>query len=230
MLPSRVQARLDSLRINAFEAARRGEFGKDYVNDILVGRKAKVHPGNLAKLARALDCSIAYLKGESETAGFADPAILPLGHAPPEPAFGLPLRGIVEYGALRVRSNASNSTAKVALAPDPRFPEACQGAYAVRVAHSLETAHRGAQQHLTAVDFEYYAAHCGPPKVGDLVIVERRSALPDYVELLCGEVETTDGGVSITTRFSDRKRETLSVDSQNVRIEAVCLHYVKSLL
>jgi hypothetical protein len=227
MLPSRVQARLDSLRINAFEAARRGEFGKDYVNDILVGRKAKVHPGNLAKLAKALDCSIAYLKGETETAGFADPAILPVGHVQPEPAIGLPLRGIVEYGALRVRSPLSS---KVALAPDPRFPEARQWAYAVRVAHALETAHRGAQQHLTAIDFEYYAAHYGPPKAGDLVIVERRSPLPDYVELLCGEIEKTDGGVTLTTRFSDRTRETLSVDSQNVRIEAVCLHYVQSLL
>lgn len=62
-LKSRVESRLEALGINAFEAARRMPAGRDYVNDILNGKKASVRGVKLEDLARALECDPGYLLG-----------------------------------------------------------------------------------------------------------------------------------------------------------------------
>jgi phage repressor protein C with HTH and peptisase S24 domain len=50
-----VEARLDELKRNKFEAERMGGFTKGFLNDILIGRKLNVRGANYEKLARALD-------------------------------------------------------------------------------------------------------------------------------------------------------------------------------
>jgi phage repressor protein C with HTH and peptisase S24 domain len=55
LLKDRVEHRLRDLGINAFEAARRGELERGFVNDILNGKKQSVRGNNLARLARALE-------------------------------------------------------------------------------------------------------------------------------------------------------------------------------
>lgn len=62
-LKMRVQERLKALGKNPFEAARDGGLGRDFVNDIIIGRKVSVRGANLAKLARALECDQLYLLG-----------------------------------------------------------------------------------------------------------------------------------------------------------------------
>jgi phage repressor protein C with HTH and peptisase S24 domain len=59
----RVEARLTSLGINAYEAARRGEFEKTFVEDIISEKKMSVRGQNLLMLAKALECDAAYLLG-----------------------------------------------------------------------------------------------------------------------------------------------------------------------
>lgn len=61
LLKIRVVARMEALKMNAFELARAGPFERNFVNDILNGKKLSVRTQNLAKLAAALRCSVEYL-------------------------------------------------------------------------------------------------------------------------------------------------------------------------
>src|SRR5208283_4779110 len=54
-----VQARLNQLGRNPFEAARKGGLERSFVNDILIGRKKSVRGDNIGRLATALDWTIA---------------------------------------------------------------------------------------------------------------------------------------------------------------------------
>ncbi|MDB5456214.1 MAG: hypothetical protein JWP92_1799 [Caulobacter sp.] len=62
-LKDRVRDRLDVLGINAFEAARRmgDKTGRDFVSDILKGRKNSVRGDKLTLLAKALETDTAFL-------------------------------------------------------------------------------------------------------------------------------------------------------------------------
>jgi phage repressor protein C with HTH and peptisase S24 domain len=68
LLKRRVEERIRVLRTNAFEVARKAELERNFVNDILIGKKASVRGPNLLKLARALGCSAAWLIDESAPA------------------------------------------------------------------------------------------------------------------------------------------------------------------
>ena len=65
LLRTRIQARLEELDINPFEAARRGGLERNFVNDILVGKKQSVRGKNLARLCAALDVTADYLLTQS---------------------------------------------------------------------------------------------------------------------------------------------------------------------
>lgn len=64
LLKTRVEDRIRTLRTNAFEVARKAELERNFVNDILIGKKQSVRGPNLLKLARALSCSAAWLIDE----------------------------------------------------------------------------------------------------------------------------------------------------------------------
>jgi SOS-response transcriptional repressor LexA len=66
-LKTRVNSRLAALKINPFEAARRGGLERGFVNDILNDKKTSVRGANLAKLAKGLDCDQGYLLGAQDT-------------------------------------------------------------------------------------------------------------------------------------------------------------------
>lgn len=68
LLKRRVAERIAALKTNAFEAARAGELERNFVNDILNGKKDSVRGPNLLKLARALACSADYLIREDAPA------------------------------------------------------------------------------------------------------------------------------------------------------------------
>ena len=56
-----VQARLNQLGRNPFEAARKGGLERSFINDILIGRKKSVRGDNIGRLATALDWTVADL-------------------------------------------------------------------------------------------------------------------------------------------------------------------------
>jgi phage repressor protein C with HTH and peptisase S24 domain len=60
-LRQRIEQRLSELGINAFEAARRGDLERTYIDDILRGRKKSVRNDKMAAVALALDTSQEWL-------------------------------------------------------------------------------------------------------------------------------------------------------------------------
>lgn len=65
-LKEKVEARLNDLKRNPFEAARIAGLERGFINDILNGRKRSVRGENLVKLAIGLDCDPNYLIGRQE--------------------------------------------------------------------------------------------------------------------------------------------------------------------
>ena len=71
-----VQARLNRLGRNPFEAARKGGLERSFINDILIGRKKSVRGDNIGRLATALDWTVADLmmRIDGESGHRASPA------------------------------------------------------------------------------------------------------------------------------------------------------------
>jgi phage repressor protein C with HTH and peptisase S24 domain len=73
-LKDTVQRRLDDLEKNPFEAARDGGLERNFINDILNGKKVSVRGANLEKLARGLETTpSALLSGDLAPIDPADP-------------------------------------------------------------------------------------------------------------------------------------------------------------
>lgn len=72
VLQQRVQQRLNDLGMTVAEATRRGRLPKDFIYDLLNGRKKSVRLDNIEKLSLALDCDITYLDGSQEAVSIVD--------------------------------------------------------------------------------------------------------------------------------------------------------------
>lgn len=62
-LKSRIEERLLALQLGPVEAAIKGGLSRDFISDLLAGRKRSVHDDKLLPLANALQCSLGYLLG-----------------------------------------------------------------------------------------------------------------------------------------------------------------------
>lgn len=169
MLKERVLQRLEDLGISQWDAAIKAGLHRNFVYDLLEGRKLKPQRKSLAALARALRCSTEYLTGESDDIG--EPTPLPAIEAS-----GLPVVGIVEDDAWRRPTKQDRG--RVMIQPDPRFRGA-QPVYLYR-GESRDGLEDG--MYVLAVDIDDYRDVADHP-AGKPVIVEmhRRSL---------GEVQT----------------------------------------
>lgn len=103
----RIQARLDALGLSESAAALNGGLERGYIRDFLRGAKTGANGKNLEKLALGLECSIAYLTGESDIVG-----------ASTKGAQTMPLVGSIEPGAER----RQRPVEEVAAQADDRYP------------------------------------------------------------------------------------------------------------
>ncbi len=122
-LRMRVQARLDALGINPFEAARRANFERSFVNDLLIGKKSSIRERKLKALAEVLECDAAFLRGQQGVPRAGDQA----GR--------MPLAGICEAGVWR-EPGGELAGASIPYLPDPRFPVDRQQLFLVRGDHA----------------------------------------------------------------------------------------------
>lgn len=122
---ARVQARLDALGLNPFEAARAAGLNRYIVFDLIEGKKSTIRHKAVVQLAQALDCDPEYLIGAQKY-----PKATPEGEAPAA-AEGMPLAGICEEGAWRT-PDAATQPQRLPIAPDPRYPAEAQAAYLMR--------------------------------------------------------------------------------------------------
>ncbi len=163
-IKERVQARLKALGINPFEAARRANLERSYVNDLLIGKKTTVRASKLPALAEALECDAAYLQG-FQAAPVAGTTFQ---------GSSLSLSGIVEKNTWRKASAFRHDEKAIPLSPDPRYPVHDQAAYLVRGDDFSD---------LGIADGSILVVLTGVEHVrdGDLVITRRRRA--EEVEL-----------------------------------------------
>jgi hypothetical protein len=171
-LRERLNARLEALRINPFEAERRAAMKRGYINDLLIGKKATMRGAMLAKVAEALECDPDYLIG-------AQPAPR-LGGAPD--GVGTPIFGIIEPGVWREADAPDIPTKPLPMAPDPRFPADRQRWFLTR---------GDTWQSLAIADGSVVIAVSGVPvRDGDPVVVRRTQ--PNGATETC--LRVMDGG------------------------------------
>ncbi len=122
ILRARVRSRLDDLGINPFEAERRANLKRGYLNDLLIGKKDMLREKALPALAEALECDYEFLIGTQD--------------APVGAPSGLKISGIAEAGAWRAPGAAGLPTAPLPIPLDPRFDADRLQAYLVRGDHA----------------------------------------------------------------------------------------------
>lgn len=115
ILRERVGNRLADLHLNSFEAARRAGLGRDFVNDILNGRKKSVRTEGLRRLADALQCDAGWLIGDSDTPVFVASAPSEIVFVEADIAAGLYREHSIETVSIYERQKYASL-----LPPDPR--------------------------------------------------------------------------------------------------------------
>ena len=206
MLRERVADRLATLGINPFEAARRGELERTFVNDILVGKKRSVRGENLAKLAKALESTTDYLLGGDGAPG----AALQLERSdliPASKAFSsyAPLRGNIQAGVWLEAEVFDDDLGEAISAPrDPDFPHARQVAFRVR-GESMNNANPTPIQDgdfVICVMFEDIGLEL---RSGMVVVVERTRDAGHSRERSLKEVRIFDDRIEFCPRSTDSR-------------------------
>lgn len=208
LLRARVEERLKALEINAFEAARRGELNRFFVYEITTGKKRNVQGENLAKLARALECSVAYLTGEE-----VEPAASQLLQMDLE-IRAVPIVGIVEAGTFREVDEFGDVRPRRVSAPrDARYPDARQIAFEVS-GDSMDAAQppipRGAI--VVCVDFDDIEQ---PLRDGMRVVVERTRDGGHLREWSIKEVRQYEDRVEFIPRSTNPRHKPITVERGN---------------
>lgn len=215
-LRERVQERLNVLGINPFEAARRANLERGYVNDILQGKKKTVRGPYLVALAEVLACDIEYLLGARDTPR-------PFRVVDRRSPGYLKVAGTVEAGVYRDAA-AAIAEERVGLPADPEFPQDAQLAYRV-AGDSMNL--RGVEPGmiLACVKTEAWTSIKGRLRDGLLVIV-RRSMGGEADETTCKEFRRAeDGAVELVPRSTNPKHLPILVppSTDGIEIEAVVL-------
>lgn len=124
---SRVQERLDALKLSANKAAELGGFQRHYVSDIVNGRKKSIGADRVAQLAGVLETTVSYLMYGSD-----EPDIP--GEVQPNAGRLVPVftAGTVEAGAFRIVDDVDDiEPLPLFEARDRDFPDARLVAYDV---------------------------------------------------------------------------------------------------
>lgn len=100
VLLRRIEARLAALGMSKWALSARAGLGETYMADLFHGKNTKPSIQAMASIAKALECTVAYLIGESYSPKDGDVlAALPL----------MPLVGIVESGTFRKPANGEHT-------------------------------------------------------------------------------------------------------------------------
>lgn len=155
LLRSRIRQRLDELGINPFEAERRANLKRGYLNDLLIEKKSTLREKTLPSLAKALECNVDFLTGRSD-----QPHGKGIGEG------GVEIEGILEAGAWRSVAKENWSGERIPVTLDPRFDPAKQLVFLVRDDHAAGLG-------VTSGSVVLVLENEGPYRDGDIVVARR---------------------------------------------------------
>ena len=165
-LAERIQHRLDITETNASAASVAAGLGKDFVRDVMRGKKINISAEAATKLADALKCSVDWLINER--------GLVALDHDEHEDAAnaGVKFGGVVEAGTFRPNStlNQTDDYRRIPIAADPRYPLASQFAFSV-VGDSMALARIFEGMFVLAVDIHQWEKQNGDVRDGLRVVV-----------------------------------------------------------
>lgn len=169
-LAGRIRNRLNALEITSFEAERRVNLKRSFINDILIGRKKTTSQKGLAKIAEALECDPEYLTGHQSVPR----------RSPSDADQGMPVSMICETGVWRPLSSVVIS-GTVPVLPDPRYPGVANIAARVRGDGAVLAGIRDGDV-IVALDWTEWSRRFGTLRDGALCLVRRIRTELDEVE------------------------------------------------
>lgn len=188
-LVTRIEKRMQDLKLNPFSAAKKAGLGDDYVRDILRGKVRNPSADRLAKLAVALQCSLPWLLGGEDEVPLVEvpgPDPRPPGRGAIEawrPEHGrpphelLPVRYELELSVFRPAGDLGRALGFFGATRvlDPEFVNRDQWLEVVRDDHAEMIAPAGSLLHVV----EYSDDRRHELVAGDFVIVERHLIAPN---------------------------------------------------
>jgi SOS-response transcriptional repressor LexA len=209
-----VNERLTAINLGPVEAATRVGLERNFIADIVAGKKKSVRGANLIKLASALDCSVAYLTGES-----ADPEAGTVEVIPSDREFrAVPVVGMVEAGTFReVDEFGDLQPRRISVPRDERYPRARQFAFDV-AGDSMNAAEPPitAGAVIVCVDFDDVNE---PIRDGMRVVVERTRDGGHLREWSVKEVRQYEDRVEFIPRSTNAKHRPIVVPRGNYEDE-----------
>lgn len=223
-LAARVKERLATLGLNPAEASRRAGFRRDFLHDLLAGRKQKISKSAYPALAQVLECNENYLRLLTKEPGAFLGA---LARPSSDVGASLPLLATAEHDVLRPRERPAVAQI-VPVGPDPRFKMACQFVVQIKIRRPVNPYRRignSPHQYAVCVDYEEFVLRYGGLREGDLVVCERAGGIDGYVEISVREVVYDNERMKLVSRFSSMERQI--VDAQDVRIIGYVARYTQ---
>lgn len=172
LMKARIEERLSTLHMNAFEAEEKAGLSRGYIYELLIGKKASIRASKIPAIATALECTPEYLTGQSPT-----PNANTNGEPPLWAQGDVPVAGIIEEGALRKPEQI-----KLSVQSDRRYRVETQKAFLVRGDNwKSEGIFDGSI--LLATDM--------PARIGDLVVVMRSREGAEEREITLRKIESS---------------------------------------
>lgn len=120
LIIDRIRARLEQLSESSFDVSEAIGKNRNFLNDLMVGRKKSFSADMLPAIAGALRCDVAYLLAMQDEPIMTGESSL------------IPVAGSVEPGVWRKVARDPSLGRRVPMRPDPRHPAALQKLWLVR--------------------------------------------------------------------------------------------------
>lgn len=204
IIVERIQARMAELNTNASTVSLKAGLGKTAVRDIVAGKSKKPTTDTMARIARALDCTLSYLVGDVD-----DPQQMRAASGPLDLQM-TSISHIVEAGVFKRDTHPASSTL-VPVLEHPGYPEHSLRAYLMGDDSMIEYGIRKGDILTVAAPF---AEKRVPLTEGRLVICAQSLAPPMVTEVSARVVKIADGVVHLLTHYADGKIDAIRLVRQ----------------
>ncbi len=210
ILRQRIRARLDALEMSPFKAAEKIGKERNFLYDLLTGKKDMIRENTLEAVANALECDVDYLLGLRSAAVTASTT-------------DLMLAGFCELGVWYERP-CTLQASNLSVGPDPRYAPEDQHLFLLRDAHA-------AGLDLPISTFVVVANREALTKSGrrlhqsDIVVVKRTNEF-GYHEHTVRVVEDMPNGSILSLRANQQFSNLTIVEGKGVEVVGLVLRSV----